>query len=204
MAEAMIEPGIPEYIRPDNGPEFVDKGLRKWLAQTGTATLHIEPGSPWENGYGDGFNSKLRDAFLNGEIFDSLKEVRVLTERWRIYYKTVRPQSSLGYRPPAPQTRQLEQDAGRGIVESAAHLPRPRRRLSNYFSNCATLTIALAQKIGHTSEPHSISTLLTRNLHDVSCENNPRVDARRLTRFTPTFACAYLSICAGITVLHSA
>ena len=102
LADAMIEHGIPEYIRSDNGPEFVAKELRKWLARTGAATLYIEPGSPWENGYCESFNSKLRDEFLNGEIFYSLKEAQVLAERWRIYYNTERPHSSLGYRPPAP------------------------------------------------------------------------------------------------------
>ena len=85
------------------GPEFVARDLRKWLADTGAKTLYIEPGSPWENGYCESFNSKLRDEFLNGEIFYSLKEVQVLAERWRIHYNTVRPHSSLGYRPPAPE-----------------------------------------------------------------------------------------------------
>ncbi len=102
LAEAMIEHGIPGYIRSDNGPEFVAKELRKWLAQTGAKTLYIEPGSPWENGYCESFNSKMRDEFLNGEIFYSLKEVRVLAERWRVYFNTERPHSSLGYKPPAP------------------------------------------------------------------------------------------------------
>jgi transposase InsO family protein len=76
----------PEHIRSDNGPEFVAQDLRKWLAATGTKTLYIEPGSPWENGYCESFNSKLRDEFLNGEIFYSLKEVQVLADRWRVYY----------------------------------------------------------------------------------------------------------------------
>jgi len=83
LADAMIEHGIPEYIRSDNGPEFMAKELRKWLARTGAATLYIEPGSPWESGYCESFNSKLRDEFLNGEIFYSLKEAQVLAERWR-------------------------------------------------------------------------------------------------------------------------
>jgi transposase InsO family protein len=116
VANAMIEHGIPEHIRSDNGPEFVAKDLRKWLADIGTQTLYIEPGSPWENGYCESFNSKLRDEFLNGEIFYSLKEVQVLAERWRVYYNTVRPHSSLGYRPPAPG--QMEDTTGHGKVES--------------------------------------------------------------------------------------
>jgi IS30 family transposase len=89
-------------IRPDNGPEFIAKALREWLAGLGTRPLYIEPGSPWENGYCESFNSKLRDELLNGETFYSLKEAQVLTERWRVHYNTRRPHSSLGYRPPAP------------------------------------------------------------------------------------------------------
>ena len=123
LADAMIEHGIPEYIRSDNGPEFVAKDLREWLAATGAKTLYIEPGSPWENGYCESFNSKLRDEFLNGEIFYSLKEVQVLAERWRVYYNTVRPHSSLGYRPPAPATRQAGMNAGHGKVESQLRFP---------------------------------------------------------------------------------
>jgi transposase InsO family protein len=83
LADAMIEHGIPEHIRSDNGPEFMAKHLRKWLLSSGAKTLYIEPGSPWENGYCESFNSKLRDEFLNGEIFYSLKELQVLAERWR-------------------------------------------------------------------------------------------------------------------------
>jgi len=102
LAEAMVARGVPEHIRSDNGPEFIARKLRKWLAGLGTRPLYIEPGSPWENGYCESFNSKLRDEFLNGEIFYSLKEAQVLTERWRVHYNTRRPHSSLGYRPPAP------------------------------------------------------------------------------------------------------
>jgi putative transposase len=123
LADAMIEHGIPEYIRSDNGPEFVAEVLRKWLAGTGSATLYIEPGSPWENGYCESFNSKLRDEFLNGEIFYSLKEAQVLAERWRTYYNTERPHSSLGYRPPAPVTWQAENPEGHGKVESKKSFP---------------------------------------------------------------------------------
>lgn len=123
LAEAMIAHGIPQYIRSDNGPEFVAKELRKWMAQTGAKTLYIEPGSPWENGYCESFNSKTRDEFLKGEIFYSLKEVRVLTERWRTYYNTERPHSSLGYRPPAPAAWKTEARPGCGKVESKERFP---------------------------------------------------------------------------------
>ena len=109
-------------IRSDNGPEFVAKDLRKWLANTGAKTLYIEPGSPWENGYCESFNSKLRDEFFNGEIFYSIKELRVLAERWRIHYNTVRPHSSLGYKPPAPEAW-LTNNKGHGEVETATRFP---------------------------------------------------------------------------------
>ncbi|MGB8685197.1 MAG: IS3 family transposase [Candidatus Binatus sp.] len=102
LADVMLYRGIPENIRSDNGPEFVAEELRKWLANVGTGTLYIEPGSPWENGYCESFNGKLRDECLNGEIFYSLKEAQVVIEKWRVVYNTLRPHSALGYRPPAP------------------------------------------------------------------------------------------------------
>jgi putative transposase len=104
LAEVMEQRGVPEHIRSDNGPEFIAQELRRWLAHVGTATLYIEPGSPWENGYCESFNGKLRDECLNGEIFYSLKEAQIVIEQWRVEYNTVRPHSALGYRPPAPQT----------------------------------------------------------------------------------------------------
>jgi len=103
MADVMLARGVPEHIRSDNGPEMTAKVMRSWLAQVGAKTLYIEPGSPWENGYCESFNGKLRDELLNGEIFYSLKEAQVVIEQWRKHYNTVRPHSSLGYRPPAPQ-----------------------------------------------------------------------------------------------------
>jgi len=96
--------GVPDYIRSDNGPEFTSKVVREWLRNVGVKTLYIEPGSPWENGYIESFNGKLRDELLDREIFDTLWEAKVLIERWRIEYNTRRPHSSLGYRPPAPET----------------------------------------------------------------------------------------------------
>jgi len=95
--------GIPEHIRSDNGVEFTAKAIRNWLSKIGVKTLFIEPGSPWENGYIESFNGKLRDELLNGEIFTTLTEARVLIERWRMQYNQVRPHSSLSYRPPAPE-----------------------------------------------------------------------------------------------------
>ncbi|MGB7283640.1 MAG: IS3 family transposase [Candidatus Acidiferrum sp.] len=102
LADVMLLRGVPENIRSDNGPEFVAEELRKWLAKVGTGTLYIEPGSPWENGYCESFNGKLRDECLNGEIFYTLREAQVVIEKWRVHYNTLRPHSALGYRPPAP------------------------------------------------------------------------------------------------------
>ncbi len=94
---------IPEHIRSDNGPEFTAKAVRRWLNRLGVKTLFIERGSPWENGYIESFNGKLRDELLDREIFTTLTEARVLIEQWRREYNQVRPHSSLGYQPPAPQ-----------------------------------------------------------------------------------------------------
>jgi len=95
--------GIPEHIRSDNGTEFTAREIRKWLNCLGVKTLFIEPGSPWENGYIESFNGKLRDELLNREIFTTLLEAKVLIEQWRREYNQVRPHSALGYRPPAPE-----------------------------------------------------------------------------------------------------
>ena len=104
LTELFVHHGPPDHIRSDNGAEFTAKAVRAWLGWIGVKTLYIEPGSPWENGYNESFKGKLRDELLNGEIFYTLKEAEVLIERWRQHYNTVRPHSSLGYRPPAPET----------------------------------------------------------------------------------------------------
>ncbi len=103
VARLMIAHGIPDHIRSDNGPEFTASKVRGWLASLGVGTLFIEPGSPWENGYNESFNGKLRDELLNGEIFYTLQEARTVIEDWRLFYNHRRPHSSLGYRPPAPE-----------------------------------------------------------------------------------------------------
>jgi len=108
LADLFVSRGTPEYIRSDNGPEFVSKQIRHWLKASGVQTLYIEPGSPWENGYIESFNGKLRDELLNREIFDTLLEAKVLVDRWKTEYNTVRPHSSLNYRPPAPEAIKLE------------------------------------------------------------------------------------------------
>ena len=102
LSDVMLHRGIPDHIRSDNGPEMTAKVARDWLTQVGAKTLFIAPGSPWENGYNESFNGKLRDELLNGEIFYSLKEAKVVIEQWRKHYNTKRPHSALGYRPPAP------------------------------------------------------------------------------------------------------
>jgi len=106
LAELFMTKGIPEHIRSDNGSEFTAKIVREWLGNIGVKTLYIEPGSPWENGYIESFNGKLRDELLNGEIFETLLEAKVLIEEWRREYNTKRPHSALGYRPPTPETKE--------------------------------------------------------------------------------------------------
>jgi len=104
LTDLFVEHGVPDHMRSDNGSEFTARIVREWLGRVGAKTLFIEPGSPWENGYNESFNGKLRDELLNMEIFYNLKEATVLIERWRQHYNTIRPHSSLGYKPPAPKT----------------------------------------------------------------------------------------------------
>ena len=104
LAWLMATRGVPDHIRSDNGPEFTAKVVRAWLGKVGVKTLFIEPGSPWENGYVESFNGKLRDELLHRESFETLLEARVPIERWRRHCNTVRPHSALAYRAPAPET----------------------------------------------------------------------------------------------------
>ena len=103
LYEVFINRGTPGFIRSDNAPEFTAKAVREWLVHTGVGPLYIEPGSPWENGYVESFIGRLRDELLNGEIFDTLLEAKVVIGNWRKEYNQIRPHSSLGYRPPAPE-----------------------------------------------------------------------------------------------------
>lgn len=103
LADLFIIRGTPGYIRSDNGPEFAAAAVKGWIAGVRASTASIEPGSPWENGFVESFNGKLRDELLNMEVFNSLAEAKVLIEQWRRHYNTVRPHSSLDYRPPAPE-----------------------------------------------------------------------------------------------------
>ena len=105
LADVMQVRGVPQHLRSDNGPEMIAKVLRRWLTRLATQSVYISPGSPWEYGYCESFNGRLRDELLNGEIFYTLREAQVLIEQWRVFYNTRRPHSALGYRPPAPETQ---------------------------------------------------------------------------------------------------
>lgn len=105
LTTLFTEHGVPQHLRSDNGPELCAKIVRGWLHWLGVHTLFIEPGSPWENGYNEAFNGKLRDELLDREVFFTLQEAQVLIERWRQHYNRIRPHSALGYRPPAPEAR---------------------------------------------------------------------------------------------------
>ena len=107
LTDLFILRGPPEYIRSDNGPEFIAQKVRDWIVAVGAKTAYIEPGSPWENGYCESFNARFRDELLNGEIFYTLKEAKIMIEEWRKHYNTIRPHSALGYKPPAPEATVL-------------------------------------------------------------------------------------------------
>lgn len=116
LADLFLARGKPAHIRSDQGPEFIAEAVKAWIAGVGASTAYIEKASPWENGYVESFNGKLRDELLNGEVFNTLKEAQVLIEEWRRHYNRIRPHSSLGYRPPAPETVPL----ARSLISSGA------------------------------------------------------------------------------------
>lgn len=103
LSDLFILRGVPEHIRSDNGPEFIARAVRDWIAAVGAKATYIEPGSPWENGFVESFNARLRDELLDGEIFYSLAEAKIVIESWRRHFNTVRPHGSLGCKPPAPE-----------------------------------------------------------------------------------------------------
>ena len=134
LCELFILRGVPGYIRSDNGPEFIAQAVQEWIFGLGAKTAYIAPGSPWENGYVESFNARLRDELLNGEIFYTLREAQVVIESWRRHYNRVRPHTSLGYRPPAPEVvvpalavRAARQPGGLrsipGVLTSAVRYP---------------------------------------------------------------------------------
>ncbi len=103
LSDLFILRGVPGHVRSDNGPEFVAEAVREWITAVGARTAYIAPGSPWENGYVESFNARLRDELLDGEMFYGLREAQVVIESWRRHYNAVRPHASLGYRAPAPE-----------------------------------------------------------------------------------------------------
>ena len=119
LSDLFVLRGVPGHIRSDNGPEFVAKSVQKWITAVGAQTAYITPGSPWENGFIESFNARLRDELLDGEIFYSLAEAKIVIESWRRHYNTVRPHGSLGYKPPAPEVFVP------AIASRAATQPRP-------------------------------------------------------------------------------
>jgi len=118
--------GVPKYLRSDNGPEFISKAVRQWLKESGCQTLFIKPGSPWENGYIESFNDKLRDECLNREVFRNGGEAQAIVKNWRQEYNNYRPHSSLGYLTPAEFAwRYYEKNQIKGVkqpVEKAGSL----------------------------------------------------------------------------------
>ena len=121
LSELFAMRGVPRHIRSDNGPEFIAQTLGRWLKQAGVDTLYIEPGSPWENGYAESFNGRLRDEFLAMEIFEGVRDARSLTASWRDEYNTQRPHSSLGYRTPAGFAAACAASASAKASAPAAH-----------------------------------------------------------------------------------
>ncbi len=107
LNELFLERGVSDHIRRDNGSEFIAEELRKWLNTLNVKPLYIEPGSPWKNGFVESFHSRFRDELLNQELFDTLREAQVVISDWRKEYNTIRPHSSLGYKPPAPEVRDI-------------------------------------------------------------------------------------------------
>lgn len=124
VLECLIEVrGAPKHIRSDNGPEFVAKAVRKWLAANDISALFIEPGSPWQNAYVESFNSKLRDELLDRELFTSLDEARMILEDYRLDYNHRRPHSSLDYRTPATFAARLREDDSAPALRACATSP---------------------------------------------------------------------------------
>ena len=134
LSDLFILRGVPGHIRSDNGPEFVAKAVQDWIAAVGAKTAYIAPGSPWENGYIESFNARLRDELLNGEIFYSLREAQIVIESWRRHYNAIRPHASLGYRAPAPEVIVPKLPAWPSALAGSAPmamLPLAPRQISN-------------------------------------------------------------------------
>ena len=130
LTELCVAHGVPDHLRADNGPEFTNRAVRSWLGRVGSRPLFIEPGSPWENGYVESFNGKLRDELLDRELFYTLWEAQVLIEHWRRTYNQIRPHSSLRNHPPAPEA----------IMPASASLASPSTNSHTKEGNIAGLT----------------------------------------------------------------
>lgn len=124
LSDLFILRGVPEHVRSDNGPEFVAKAVQEWIGAVGAKTAYIAPGSPWENGFIESFNARLRDELLDGEIFYTLAEAKIVVESWRRHFNTVRPHGSLGYKPPAPEVFIPSMAARAAAQPEPATLPR--------------------------------------------------------------------------------
>lgn len=135
LSDLFLTYGIPDHIRSDNGSEFTAQIVKDWLEALGVKTLYIDPGSPWENGYNESFNGRLRDELLDGEIFYTLKEAQVIIGNWRQHYNQVRPHSSLGYRPPAPLVRMIEGAFASAPAPSIMPSQRPNPNLTSGLAN---------------------------------------------------------------------
>ena len=141
LSDLFILRGVPGHIRSDNGPEFIAKAVQDWIAAVGARTAYIERGSPWENGFIESFNARLRDELLDGEIFYTLREAQIVIESWRRHYNAVRPHASIGYQRSRPGgvragTRRM---AGCATpTSSAGHAPAGAKtspKLTNQTSN---------------------------------------------------------------------
>lgn len=128
LREAFRRYGAPAYLRSDNGPEFIAEAVQSWLAGQGTKTHYIDPGSPWQNAFGESFNDKLRQECLNLEVFETLEEAQVVIAAWRRRYNTRRPHSSLGYRTPKEFRTAWEKEFSSSRAPGSLRSPRVRAR----------------------------------------------------------------------------
>jgi putative transposase len=151
LSDLFILRGVPEHIRSDNGPEFVAKSVQDWIGAVGAKTAYIERGSPWENGFIESFNARLRDELLDGEIFYSLAEARIVIESWRRHYNTERPHGSLGYKPPAPEVFIPAFRRAGGFPTPTSCAARASREANH------ELTFALDQSLGADQEKSDIT-----------------------------------------------
>jgi hypothetical protein len=172
LAELMLERGVPEHIRSDNGSEFVAQAVRDWISAVGAKTATIEPGSPWENGYVESFNSKLRDELLNREIFYSLKEAQILIEGWRQHNNAIRPHSALRWTPPAPEVR----------------LPKPQVRPATTLAHYAQTKLSLTPEpgLGAGQLTHKRTAVTSDRVAGIACLSGATWDESKHCPLWPT------------------